>query len=116
MLSHPIVTHASTPLSQANTPVLYDDTQLGRKVSSHPVVTQASYTNASPSYDSTPVHYNTPQHSTLTREMPLLQQLPNSQIRQDVARWSKFEQLKAKYLTQDQTVSLQSRLLKHNLT
>jgi len=123
VLSHPTVTHASIPLSQINTPVFCNDTQLGRKVLSHPVVTQdvtqVSYTNTSPaqtSRDSAPVHYNTPLHSILTREMPLLQQLPNSQIRQDVARWSKFEQLKAKYLTQDHTVSLQSRLLKHNLT
>ena len=126
ILTREIVTQASytsTPLTQASytsTPVKCNDIQLGREVLPYPIVSHASYTNtplAQISYDSIPVHYNTPQHS---REVSSLQQpivtVSNSQIRQDVARWSKFEQLKAKYLSQDHPVSLQTRLLKHNLT
>jgi len=120
ILSHPVVTqanYASIPPSQVNIPILCNDTQPSRD---HPV---AGYTNVSlpqTHYDYTPVCYNIPQQSILNREMPLLQQpiitIPNPQIRQDVARWSKFEQLRAKYLTQGHPESLQSRLLKHNLT
>ena len=103
--------------SYTSTPVKSNDALLSREVSSQSVVTEAGYTSTQPSYDSTPVQYDFPQCSILTRELSSLRQpvitLPNSQIRQDVARWSKFEQLKAKYLT---PVSLQSKLLKHNLT